>query len=260
MIGVKKLHRQMRHCISENIVIMLSGPPGVGKTSSTHLMAKEMGFMMHEVNSSDVRTKDHLARIYRLSRMKMLKPTLFLLDEIDGLKDWKALEKIITEPVNPIVLTANDQWKIPMSIKKLLTVIEFKFWQRDLDPLAMKIMKQTGKSVKIIKDARQMLIMAETGGTGYVNKSDFDIVGDAFRKSDFTKIEDKHLFWLHHNAYNFYTGFTLFKVLYLIAQAAHTGRMEFLKGIPQSYGKLEFPEYFKKQRALKTTEWRNKNK
>ena len=37
--------------------IMISGPPGVGKTTSAHLVAKLAGFTPIELNASDARSK-----------------------------------------------------------------------------------------------------------------------------------------------------------------------------------------------------------
>jgi replication factor C subunit 1 len=37
--------------------ILISGPPGIGKTTSAHLMAKMAGYSPIELNASDVRSK-----------------------------------------------------------------------------------------------------------------------------------------------------------------------------------------------------------
>lgn len=36
---------------------MLSGPPGIGKTTTAHLMAKQAGYAVIEMNASDARSK-----------------------------------------------------------------------------------------------------------------------------------------------------------------------------------------------------------
>ena len=40
--------------------MLLSGPPGIGKTSSAHVVAKEAGYEVIEFNASDVRSKKSL--------------------------------------------------------------------------------------------------------------------------------------------------------------------------------------------------------
>jgi replication factor C subunit 1 len=37
--------------------VLISGPPGIGKTTSAHLMAKEAGYNPIELNASDSRSK-----------------------------------------------------------------------------------------------------------------------------------------------------------------------------------------------------------
>jgi replication factor C subunit 1 len=37
--------------------VLISGPPGIGKTTSAHLMAKSAGYNPIELNASDARSK-----------------------------------------------------------------------------------------------------------------------------------------------------------------------------------------------------------
>lgn len=252
LIGIDKQINQLRVCIREKIPALLSGPPGVGKTTSTHLLAKELGFEVIETNASDSRNKLDLLKFYKRCRVKNLSPTLFLLDEVDGIKAWGTLGKLLSNPQNPIVCTCNDSWKIPQFIRNKFTVIEFKLYKRDFQPMAQKIRKITGHDVKIVPDVRQMINMATVGGDGYERLSDFEKVDLLFKKSDWTVIDDPNLlYWIVHNAMNFYSGFELFEVLYWVSKASETGRMEYLKFIPESYGKLDFPYFFRRRKALK---------
>ena len=40
--------------------LLLVGPPGVGKSTSIHALAREFGYTVIEFNASDVRTRDRL--------------------------------------------------------------------------------------------------------------------------------------------------------------------------------------------------------
>jgi len=114
---------------------LLVGPPGTGKTTCVHLAAEKLGLQLVELNASDTRTKDRLAkRIGEVisSRNLFDSRTLVFLDEVDGLAgraDYGALDFIrgaVRKSENPVVMAAND----PESdeLKKLSSVtsrIEF---------------------------------------------------------------------------------------------------------------------------------------
>jgi len=40
--------------------VLLSGPPGIGKTSAAGLVAKSLGYEVLEFNASDARSKQHI--------------------------------------------------------------------------------------------------------------------------------------------------------------------------------------------------------
>ncbi|XP_015177515.1 PREDICTED: chromosome transmission fidelity protein 18 homolog [Polistes dominula] len=71
-------------------IVLLTGPPGLGKTTLAHLAAKHVGYNIIEVNASDERGPDAFRQILRSStQMKAVlgkdpRPNCLILDEIDG--------------------------------------------------------------------------------------------------------------------------------------------------------------------------------
>ncbi|KIY73222.1 P-loop containing nucleoside triphosphate hydrolase protein [Cylindrobasidium torrendii FP15055 ss-10] len=70
-------------------ILLLSGPPGLGKTTMAHVLARQSGYEVMEVNASDARTaQDVDSRIRPAlesgSSVGGSKPVLLVIDEIDG--------------------------------------------------------------------------------------------------------------------------------------------------------------------------------
>ncbi|XP_063995530.1 chromosome transmission fidelity protein 18 homolog [Diachasmimorpha longicaudata] len=71
-------------------IALLSGPPGLGKTTLAHLLAKHAGYNVVEINASDERGPDAFRQaLFSSTQMKSLmganpRPNCLVLDEIDG--------------------------------------------------------------------------------------------------------------------------------------------------------------------------------
>ena len=96
---------------------LLVGPPGTGKTTTVHLVARKMGFPLVELNASDARTRDKLSKkvgeaIASTSLFGGI--SLVFLDEVDGLAgraDYGAVDFIreaVKKSRSPVVMAAND--------------------------------------------------------------------------------------------------------------------------------------------------------
>jgi replication factor C large subunit len=115
---------------------LLYGPPGVGKTVTVEVLAKQLNMELVEKNASDYRTTDAIKRFAGLASQYQ---TLFggnriiLLDEVDGISGredrggLRTLTEILKTTRSPVALTANDAYNPRFrNIRKYCLLIEFK--------------------------------------------------------------------------------------------------------------------------------------
>jgi DNA polymerase III delta prime subunit len=84
-------------------VILLSGPPGVGKTTLAHIVTRHAGYRPLEVNGSDERSTSVLTeRVIRVMESTTLnvnkeqsRPNCIILDEIDGVDAKGAVQALV---------------------------------------------------------------------------------------------------------------------------------------------------------------------
>lgn len=70
-------------------VLLISGPPGLGKTTLAHVVAAQAGYRVYELNASDARTAADVEQRVRVALESDSlrgggRPTLVVIDEIDG--------------------------------------------------------------------------------------------------------------------------------------------------------------------------------
>lgn len=75
---------------------MISGPPGIGKSSSVRIIAKELGFSILEFNASDNRSKKTIESLlkdsststsitrYHENNLAFKNKSVIIMDEVDG--------------------------------------------------------------------------------------------------------------------------------------------------------------------------------
>src|SRR5713101_4709880 len=152
--------------------VLLYGPAGVGKTSVTEALARERGWDLVEINASDKRSGDILAKVAGLASPQSTlfsKGRLIHLHEVDGINlraDQAAVTtilQIIKETQYPLILTANDPWDPKIRpLREACLQIELKrLGVRDGVTLLRNILNQEG--VKADEDALRLILDRDRG-------------------------------------------------------------------------------------------------
>ena len=100
--------------------LLITGPPGIGKTSLVHLIAAEMGYAVTEYNASNTRSVAMLRGIIGLG-MNRLRKEVIVMDEVDGLSERGGVGEIaelIRRSTSPVICIANDR---PPKLKPIIS-------------------------------------------------------------------------------------------------------------------------------------------
>lgn len=98
--------------------VLITGPPGIGKTTMAHLVVTTMGYKVAEYNASDTRSIKSLEGL----GLRRLFKEVVIMDEIDGLSERGSVGEIaalIKTSQVPIICIANEK---PPKLKPIITV------------------------------------------------------------------------------------------------------------------------------------------
>lgn len=116
-IAIARIEKFMKN-FPEKTSLILSGPPGTGKTALAYALAIDTNSEILELNASDLRNRESVEKILgSASQQKSLtkKGKIILVDEVDGItkEDYGGLPeliRLISETKFPIIITSNNIW------------------------------------------------------------------------------------------------------------------------------------------------------
>lgn len=116
IIGNTNLIRELKNFLagwsSKNIkhtFVVLSGKPGVGKTTSINVISREYNFEKIEINGSSERNKEDLKKIINMASSKLSVPSVLVIEEIDGMKlSIPNFRDIVKSSNMPVVFISNE--------------------------------------------------------------------------------------------------------------------------------------------------------
>src|SRR3989338_5228738 len=238
--------------------IILHGPPGTGKTTIVHALAKELNLDLFELNSSDLRNRLKLEEVLKpASEQHSLfkKGKILLMDEVDGVTGTDIggvpeLIRILQKTAHPIIMTGNDIWDSkfselrpkcklvemkPLSIdnitKVLQNITKEEETNENIHYLRQIAIKSQGDLRAAINDLQTYVLSDQTNLDFLEERSKqesiFNILKKLFQeRSDNLKLFDSTkrsldeiLLWIEENVPREYKGKALAKAYLALAKA-----------------------------------------
>jgi len=219
-----------------------------------YVEAADLGFSVVEVNASDERRRAELEALLRRVRTRGFRKLLYLLDEVDGIRDWELVQRILANSVHPVVLVANDEYRVPKKVKDFCVRVRF-YRPRVAEVVerVRQIAEAEGMDVRygeVSGDVRASINAVMYGGERYEVEDKFDMVNWVLRGGGVEGLEEGDFIWLMDNLHRYYRGRDLYEAVRLLALAART-REGVLKVLPRGRGRPLYPYYLRRVKVLR---------
>lgn len=210
--------------------LLLHGEPGTGKTAVVYRVAEDLGKSVVEFNASDDRRLDFLEKLKNAVRSKSLGDSLYLLDEADYVEEKQKLSEILTRTTKPILMTANEPWKLG-DVRKHCADMKF-FRPRTEDVVKNAENRGVEDMENIMRDQRQAELK-KFGSEGYRSETMKDMLEFALTEGDYSGLElDRSSFyWRLLEKIDEFYGRDLYLFVKGLATAQRTGRPQPLNGL-----------------------------
>jgi len=164
--------------------LLITGPPGIGKTSMIHCIAQRQSYKVTEYNASDSRSISVLRGLISLG-MKRLQKEVVVMDEIDGLSERGGVGEIadlIRKSLSPIICIANE---CPPKLKPIVSACTHIKCSRPIKSTIAAAVVAIAKKENITISKADIETLCEENGNdirSILNRLDFyrgDLMGNA---------------------------------------------------------------------------------